>query len=198
MNDDREEILRVLGEVEITPPLPTAPALMQVDGALPEAFMRAAVANKCEVVQVDSAAQAPAQVAAYLRKQGVALQVVCESDLQELPWTSAGVEVLRRAVTAEDVCGVTGVAGAAADTGAMLLCDDVPERLTLSLLPPHHVAIVPAELIVADLAELWKRMPQPLPRGNVLVGGPSRTADIEQTLTLGVHGPVGVLVVVTT
>lgn len=196
MQDDREEILRALGAAESAVQLPPAPPLMRVASELPPAFMRAAAANQCAVQAVHTAAEVPAQVAAFLQQQGAPLQVVCEDALLQLPWAAAQVQAVQRRATPQDTCGVTGVTGAAADTGVMLLADDIPNRLHLSLLPPYHIAVVSASAIVADVAQLWQLLPQPLPRGTVLIGGPSRTADIEQTLTLGVHGPLAVLVVV--
>jgi L-lactate dehydrogenase complex protein LldG len=86
--------------------------------------------------------------------------------------------------------GITGVSYALADTGTLvLLVSDVEGRLA-SLLPPVHVAVITADQIVADLSRLISELPPP-PSGSCItfITGPSRTADIELTLTVGVHGP---------
>lgn len=68
----------------------------------------------------------------------------------------------------------------------------------ISLLPPVHLAIVPRDRILTGLDELFTRLPQPceLTSSMVLITGPSRTADIEQILVRGVHGPGEIHVVV--
>ena len=69
---------------------------------------------------------------------------------------------------------------------------------TVSLLPPLHVAFVRADAIVATPGDLWRALEDgPMPSNLVQITGPSRSADIELVITLGVHGPqalwVGVL-----
>ena len=65
------------------------------------------------------------------------------------------------------------------------------EARLISLLPPVHVAIFPKSRILANLDELLARIPLPAEQTSsmVLITGPSRTADIEQILIRGVHGP---------
>jgi L-lactate dehydrogenase complex protein LldG len=61
----------------------------------------------------------------------------------------------------------------------------------ISLLPPTHVALVPRERILTGLDELLTQVPLPADRSSsmIFITGPSRTADIEQILVRGVHGP---------
>ena len=91
-------------------------------------------------------------------------------------------------IAAADV-GITGVAYALANTGTMVLSSEAG-RLA-SLLPMHHIALIRAEQVVPSMAEaLELRLAQgSLPTAWVQATGPSRTADIEFTLTTGVHGP---------
>ena len=87
--------------------------------------------------------------------------------------------------------GLTGCAAGIANTGTILLLDE-GETLKASLLPETHLAILHSRDLVADLPEAF-----PKTRGAsnaVLVTGPSRTADIEMTLTIGVHGPKEIIV----
>ena len=70
---------------------------------------------------------------------------------------------------------------------------------TVSLLPETHIAVVPAERIVNDMESAWSLLRSELPampRAINFISGPSRTADIEQTVTLGAHGPYRVHIIV--
>jgi L-lactate utilization protein LutC len=68
----------------------------------------------------------------------------------------------------------------------------------ISLLPPVHIAVVPRERILTGLDELFTLLPDPSGSTSsmVLITGPSRTADIEQILVRGVHGPGEIHVVI--
>jgi L-lactate dehydrogenase complex protein LldG len=95
--------------------------------------------------------------------------------------------------------GVTGAHAALADSGGLVLISG-PDRGRLpSVLPPVHVAIVPERRLRPSLAALLVEEPGLLDEGSnvVIVAGPSRTADIEMTLTHGVHGPKHVHVILT-
>ena len=98
-----------------------------------------------------------------------------------------------------DVCqaGITHCASAIADTGTLVLLPDGGEPRTLSLVPPCHIALLAASTIADNLAGLVNtgRWQQAMPTNLLLVSGPSKTADIQQTLAYGAHGPSRLLVV---
>ena len=83
---------------------------------------------------------------------------------------------------------------ALADTGSVVLLS-TDEPRARSLLPWVHVTIVREDRIVPDLATLFERLGPDLPSSVAIVTGPSRSADIEQRLAVGVHGPGEVHVV---
>jgi L-lactate dehydrogenase complex protein LldF len=90
--------------------------------------------------------------------------------------------------------GLTGAAAGLAETGTLVLPAGPGRPLTASLLPEMHIAILHAGDICANLAQLGGRLDQLRSEAGgsssvVLISGPSRTADIEMTLTIGVHGP---------
>jgi L-lactate dehydrogenase complex protein LldG len=115
---------------------------------------------------------------------------------------AAGVESaaerqrLRDLIAAADL-GVTGVDLAVAETGSLVLLSGSGRPRSTSLLPPYHVAVFDRSVLVESLAqvgvflEAWHDGVPDGWRGGVinLITGPSRTADIELTLTRGVHGP---------
>ena len=70
---------------------------------------------------------------------------------------------------------------------------------TLNFVPDNHIVVVQATQVVRhfeDVWSLWRATGRPLPRTLNIISGPSRTADIEQTVTLGAHGPDRVLIII--
>jgi L-lactate utilization protein LutC len=105
---------------------------------------------------------------------------------------------LRELCASADV-GITSADYVLADTGTLVLLSSPQEARLVSLLPPSHIAVVPCDRILTGLDELFALLPDPAVNTSsmVLITGPSRTADIEQILVRGVHGPGQVLVVLT-
>ncbi|PSJ41292.1 lactate utilization protein C [Zobellella taiwanensis] len=94
--------------------------------------------------------------------------------------------------------GITGCHGAIAATGSLVLWPGPAEPRTLSLVPPRHIAILKASTLYPNLpammaAQGWH---QAMPTNLLLVSGPSKTADIQQTLAYGAHGPKELLVLI--
>jgi L-lactate dehydrogenase complex protein LldG len=89
--------------------------------------------------------------------------------------------------------GVTSAQWAIAQTGTLVLVSESERNRLTSLVPPVHIALVDARSIVGTLAEVLATLgaggADALARVVTLVTGPSRTADIELTLAIGVHGP---------
>jgi L-lactate dehydrogenase complex protein LldG len=94
---------------------------------------------------------------------------------------------------------VTGAFCAIAETGTLMLLSGRETGARTSLLPETHIAIVDAARIVKGMEEGWALLRsehQKIPRAVNFVSGPSRTADIEQTIVIGAHGPYRVHIVV--
>ena len=104
------------------------------------------------------------------------------SDIELVDYTDAA------AVATADI-GFTGARGAVALTGSIVVDAGRAGGRTASLLPPAHVALVAEDAIVATPGELWRSLRTPMPSNLVQITGPSRSADIELIITLGVHGP---------
>lgn len=86
--------------------------------------------------------------------------------------------------------------GAIAETGSIIFFSSGGHPIQAGLLAFHHVAIVPSENIYETLDEFFLRTTDPPPTNITLETGPSRTADIELTLTIGVHGPARLTIIV--
>lgn len=76
-----------------------------------------------------------------------------------------------------------------ADPGSVVIAASPEEPRSRSLLPEVHVTVVTEDRVLPGLAELFERLGAELPSSLAIVSGPSRSADIEQVLALGVHGP---------
>jgi L-lactate dehydrogenase complex protein LldG len=110
-----------------------------------------------------------------------------------LPQVQSGFtdrEALRAACVTADV-GITSADYALAETGTLVMLSSPEEPRLISLLPPVHIAVFPQSRMLANLDELLEVLPNPAEQTSsmVLITGPSRTADIEQILVRGVHGP---------
>ena len=151
---------------------------------------------------VDAAANltdVPARVAAYLRERGLPMRAVCWRELVELDWAGSGIEVEARSAVGDDMVGITGACCAIAETGTLVMLSGADSRPSVSLLPETHVAVLHANRIVRSMEDAWQLVRDEhgvLPRAVNFISGPSRTADIEQTVTLGAHGPYRVHIIV--
>ena len=99
----------------------------------------------------------------------------------------------------EALVGVSRALAGIAETGSLALASGADNPATLAFLPDYHVVILGASTIVPWLEDLWARMRSETgfpPRSFNLITGPSRTADVEQTLQLGAHGPRSLHVVI--
>ena len=94
--------------------------------------------------------------------------------------------------------GITYAQAGIAETGTLVLDSSVERNRLVSLVPPVHIAILEASRIYATLEETLAvlRSGQEVSPAITFITGPSRTADIELTLTIGVHGPQELYVIV--
>ena len=87
--------------------------------------------------------------------------------------------------------GLSGVEAALAETGSLVVHSGIGKSRLATLLPPVHIALVPVSCLVQDIFT-WtalRNREMSMPSNLNLISGPSKSADIEFTLTLGVHGP---------
>ncbi len=103
----------------------------------------------------------------------------------------ADIESWRDVLFDQVDAALTRARSAIADTGSLVLWPDRQEPRLMSLVPPAHVVLVDVATVHADLhqALVAERWHAGLPTNALLVSGPSKTADIQQTLAYGAHGP---------
>ena len=108
---------------------------------------------------------------------------------------AAGYHVHRGTAPAIDGAEVSQALYGLADTGSVVLGASPDEPRARSLLSEVHISVLREDRILPGLAELFEALGSDLPSQLAIVTGPSRSADIEQKLTVGVHGPGQVHVV---
>ena len=168
-----------------------ASLLRAVEALAGKTCRAATTVDACEYVrEVLGGRSAVASNAPFLRECGIT----------DLPGVRSGVTDAAdlRALCATAGVGITSADYALADTGSLVMLSSPREARLVSLLPPVHIAVVPQERIISGLDELFTILPHPATQTSsmVLITGPSRTADIEQILVRGVHGPGEIHVVV--
>ena len=100
-----------------------------------------------------------------------------------------GLIVHRGAVPQLPGAGQTRAIYGLADPGSVVFAASPEEPRASSLLPDVHIAVLEERLMLPDLASLFGELGGELPSSLAIVSGPSKSADIEQVLALGVHGP---------
>jgi len=175
---------------------PTATSGVQL---FPE-FETRAKAVSGEVFRVPDAAAARETLLRLVDEVGAKKAVVVESPIQE----AAGItEALRlRGVTVytepTDIAahaetadiGISGVEVGVAETGSVFQDGTSIATRLVTILPPLHVVFLPSANIVPGITEAFDIISPSFDRGYIgFITGPSRTADIERVLTIGVHGP---------
>ncbi len=162
-------------------------------------FCEQAVKLASTVDYVEALEGVPAASARYLRHSGLPLTAVCWEAFADLGWSGAGVEIAVREARESDLVGITGAFCAIAETGTIMTVSGPRTPAAVSLLPETHIAVVRASRIVPAMEEAWQPLRSEvsvMPRAVNFISGPSRSADIEQTVTLGVHGPSRVHIVI--
>lgn len=144
------------------------------------------------VARVTSLAEVPGAVAAHLERNGLPPQaLVCPDPLFEgLDWPE-GVEVERRRTGGGDPVSVTAAFAGVAETGSLVLLS-AQSPTTLNFLPEDHVVVLPESRLLRHLEDAWLRLRESYgdpPRTVNFITGPSKTADVEQTIQVGAHGP---------
>jgi L-lactate dehydrogenase complex protein LldG len=201
------KVRTALGRSVDQPPPPAPPARISV----PSIGMEAKIVSFLDRLEALAGkthhARSAADALAYVRRvvdgrQAVASNapLLAECGVTSLPSVRSGLtdrEELR-ALCSTAAVGITSADYCLADTGTLVMISSKDEARLISLLPPVHIAVVNAERMLSGLDELLETVPLPAERSSsmVLITGPSRTADIEQTLVRGVHGPGEIHVVI--
>jgi L-lactate dehydrogenase complex protein LldG len=174
------------------------------DAARIDLFVRMVESAAGTVERITEPADIPAAVAAFLRRHNLPLAVRHGDDpqLAALPWQRGLLEVRRGASDGNDLAAISHAFAAVAETGTVVLVSGPDNPTTLNFLPDIHIVVVGAADVAGDFESVMARLrdgfgPGALPRAVNMITGPSRSADIEQTLILGAHGPRKLHVILT-
>jgi len=152
--------------------------------------LRSVHARITRVAGIDEVADV---VSAHLAEYdlGEALVAAPDPALEGIPWSNR-LSVERRAAAGGDRLTVTSAYAGVAETGSLVLLSSAQSPTTLNFLPDDHVIVVRESQIVTHIEDVWARMrsdKRAMPRTVNFITGPSKTADVEQTIQEGAHGP---------
>ncbi len=188
------------------PPLPAEQATA-TPSILLDQFQRAIEAFHAEVIDARQRGW-QAVLAEVCAAKRIATLMLPPADLADLRTWPGGpklsrfdrpIEALKRELFDATDAGLTVADGAIADTGTLIHAD--PHRMprTLSLVPPIHICLLDARRLYPSLqaalaAARWR---EAMPSNLIFISGPSKTADIQQTMAYGAHGPRELIVLLT-
>lgn len=148
------------------------------------------------VEQVATSAEIPARIADVLRAKNLPPRLRKGDDayLDALPWTTTTLTLDNGPAQADDAIGLSHSFAGVAETGTLALVSGPDNPTTLNFLPETHIVVIEAGQIVGNYEAFWETLRATygegaMPRTVNFITGPSRSADIEQTLLLGAHGP---------
>ncbi|WP_261841826.1 LutC/YkgG family protein [Aliamphritea ceti] len=164
-----------------------------------ELFKSMATEAAAELIELDTLEQLPAACDDWLKTQNLN-EFICASDpqLEALDWTVISAARQQRVAQVGDMAALTTSFAGIAETGTLMLYSRPESPTTLNFLPDNHLVVLHEKDILGVYEEAWKKLRNhcqtddgllKLPRTVNMITGPSRSADIEQTLLMGAHGP---------
>jgi L-lactate dehydrogenase complex protein LldG len=162
-------------------------------------FIALVTAEATTVECLADLAQVPHAVESYLRGQQLPARVVVDTSacMSVEAFSATNVQVSMPPLRPDHDVLLSGCYGAVAESGALVISTGDGHAITNDFLAETHIIILPANRIVATLADLWDALRADaqgsfMPREFCLVTGPSRTADLGVPAKMGAHGPARV------
>ena len=189
------EIRRSLGRTapSLDPivPLPGTGPRPAFDGDLVERFVAKMLEKSATLERIASLAEVGPAVARFVASIHAGPLLCVSKALAAVAWPPA-FEIQYRAARREDEPSVTPCFAAVAESGGIVTLSGPDTPSTLNFVPDNHIVIVHAAQVLRHFEDIWtqwRATGRPIPRTVNIISGPSRTADIEQTIQLGAHGP---------
>ena len=145
------------------------------------------------LTRVASLDDVPGSIQQYLDRYHLSKNIVMSTHavLGEIKWPEDW-KIEQRTARGEDTVSITGAYAGVAETGTVAILSGTESPSTLNFLPDDHIVVIRMDQIVSHFEDLWwllRKQGVDMPRTVNLITGPSRTADVEQTIQLGAHGP---------
>ena len=153
--------------------------------------------------RVPGESEVPQAIARYLAERQLSLHIAAWPIFSHIDFSTNSpdlpvLDIEFRAPRGDDLVGLGGAFAGIAETGTIMLLSSAQTPASTHLLPETHIALLSVERIVPHYEDAFALMRDQYgepPRAMNLVSGPSRTADIEQTLVMGAHGPYRVHII---
>ena len=183
--------LRAALEARLRHPVPNVQP--RIDEPLMERFLARLAAVNVKVTRLPDLDRVSETVERHMEIHGLGTRLVVAPDpeLAGIRWSNR-LEVERRAAVGEDLVSITGAFAGIAESGTLVLLSGPHSPTTLNFLPGDHLVVLAADRVLPAMEDIWARLRAReggMPRTVNFITGPSRTADVEQTMQEGAHGP---------
>lgn len=158
-----------------------------------ERFIAKAEKVEATVKCISSTSELSDAVYEYLSENNIAPNIAAAPSalLKNLEWKDE-VSIEYRASLGEDLTTLTVAYAGVAETGTLMLCSSKESPTSLNFLPDNNICVIQQGEIFPYVEDVWDKLRKEtdvMPRAVNFISGPSRTADVEQTIQLGAHGP---------
>ena len=159
-------------------------------------FRKMAESAFASVAIVQNASEVPAEAARWLRDNNLpaSLRMGADLRLKAMPWSETSLDISTGRSDGRDLNAVSHAFSAVAESGTLIMTSGPENPTTLNFLPDNHVVVLQAADLEGDYESVFTRLRATygkdlMPRTVNMITGPSRSADIGQTMLLGAHGP---------
>lgn len=169
------------------------------DAALLDYFVARAEGAAASVARLKGREAVVGETLSYLEQRDLPERLLLAGDdlLQDLHWPER-LRVETGTAEADHLACLTRAYAGVAETGSLVLLSGPATPTKLNFLPDHYLCVLRGADVVEHIDGLWARLRaegRAMPRALNFITGPSRTADVEQTIQLGAHGPRSVHVI---
>lgn len=156
-------------------------------------FQQKLEAAEASFVALATLAEVAAEVERYLDACGAPKRLVTSDDelLRAIEWP-ASIERRPWVARFDDKVAVAAAHCGIAETGSLLLVSGEHNPTSLNFLPDYHIVVLKADQLLPRMEDAWDSLRTSftqMPRTVNFISGPSKTADVEQTVEYGAHGP---------
>ncbi|HMN72126.1 MAG TPA: lactate utilization protein [Rhodoblastus sp.] len=159
-------------------------------------FKKMAESAFASVAIVQDASDAPGEAARWLRGNNLpaTLRMGEDKRLADMPWDKTALELAKGKSDGRDLNAVSHAFSGVAESGTLIMTSGPENPSTLNFLPDNHIVVLSAADLEGDYESVFDRLRAKYGKGEMprtvnMITGPSRSADIAQTMLLGAHGP---------